>query len=195
MNTSEPIFSPQESLNLITEVIAKTRDSIKDQSFCYLLWGWLISTASILFFVLQQYTRFTLFFLPFPILGAIGIFTTVLYFRKRMNTTETYLSYFLNRMWIVLGVGFISVVFINVVHQHTPFTYTLLIAAIGTFVSGLIIRFRPLVAGGATLFAAAIISTYIPGEYVVLLHGVAIIIGYLIPGYMLKYAKDIAIDV
>jgi len=190
MNISENTLSPQESLNLITEVVYKTKENIKEQSFCFLLWGWLIAIASILFFILQQYTSFKLYFLPFPVLAAVGLVTTILFYAKRLGSTETYLNYYLNRMWMVLGAGFIAVVFINVSHQHEPFTYTLIIAAIGTLISGLVIRFKPLIIGGIILLGSGLVSAFMPVEYIVLLHGIAIIAGYLIPGYMLKYSKD-----
>jgi len=190
MEITENSLSPQESLNLIADIVFKTKENIKEQSFCFLLWGWLISVASILFFILQQYTSFKLYFLPFPVLAAVGVITTILYYTKRFRSTETYLNYYLNRMWIVLGACFISVVFINVSHQHEPFTYTLIIAAIGTLISGLVIRFKPLIIGGIILIGSGLVSAFVPVEYVVLLHGIAIIAGYLIPGYMLKHSKE-----
>jgi hypothetical protein len=190
MEIIENTLSPQESLNLIADIVLKTKDNIKEQSFCFLLWGWLISVASILFYIFHEYTSFKFYFLPFPVLAAIGLVATVLFYTKRFKSTETYLNYYLNRMWLVLGAGFISVVFVNVVHQHQPFTYTLIIAAIGTLISGLVIRFNPMIIGGLILLGSALISTFIPSEYLVLLHGAALIAGYLVPGYMLKHSKD-----
>lgn len=190
MTTSEENLSPQDSLRLIEEVIKKTRDNIRELSFCYLLWGWLIAMASIFYFLLHRYVHTSLYFLPFPIAAVIGIAATVMYSRKKLGSSETYLNYYLNRMWIVLGVGFITVIFINLVYRHEPFTYTLVIAAMGTLVSGWVIRFRPLVIGGGILLGAALVSIYIPHKTVVLLHGLAMISGFLIPGYMLRYSKS-----
>jgi len=39
------------------------------------------------------------------------------------------------------------------------------------------------------LLISAISSIYVVDEYKPLLHGIAIIIGYLIPGYLLKKSK------
>src|SRR6201992_2621751 len=101
MDTLEPTFSPQDSLNLIAEVIYKTKENIKEQSFCFLLWGWLISSASFLFFVLSEFS-FKYYFLPFPVLSAIGIVFTVRDLRRRLSASETHLNLFLHRMCIVL---------------------------------------------------------------------------------------------
>jgi hypothetical protein len=187
MTTEENSLSPQESLQLITDVIAMTKENIKQNSFPFLLWGWLIAIASFSFFLLHQYTSFQYYFLPFPVLAIAGVITTIIYYRQKVSTsTVSYLSNFLYKMWLVLGISFFTVVFINVSQNHPPFTYTLIVAAIGTLVSGLVMKFNPLIIGGILFFVAAIASVYVADEYKVLLHGVAIILGYLIPGYLLK---------
>ena len=187
---SERSLSPQESLDLIAEAIAKTKDNIRENSFGFLLWGWLIAIASFAYFILHQYTTFQYYFLPFPILAAIGIFGTAFFFRKKNSeSTLSNITYFINKMWIVLGICFIMVVFINVTQGNMPFTYTLIIAGIGTLVSGWVMRFRPLIIGGILLLISAVSSIYVVDEYKPLLHGIAIIIGYLIPGYLLKKSK------
>lgn len=187
MPTEEKFLSPEESLHLITDAITRTKENIKQNSFPFLLWGWLIAIASFSFFLLQQYTSFQYYFLPFPVLATAGVVTTIVYYRKTISTTTiSYLTNFLYKMWFVLGLSFFVVVFINVSQNYPPFTYTLVIAAIGTLASGLVMKFNPLIMGGILFFVAAIASVYIADEYKVFLHGVSIIFGYLIPGYLLK---------
>jgi hypothetical protein len=191
MMTKEKNLSPIESLEVITEAISKTKENFKANSSYFMLWGWLIALASFGFFLLQQYTGFKYYFLPFPVLVVGGIITTLAwYFKgKSVHPTETYLDYFLSRMWLVLGIGFIITVFVSVAQKLPPFLFTLIIAAIGTLASGLVMKFRPLVTGGILFFAAAIIGVYMPDIYKPLLLGAAIIAGYLIPGYLLKSNK------
>jgi hypothetical protein len=187
----EHTLSPQESLNIIADTISRTKENIKENSFYFLLWGWLIAIASFSFFFLQKYTNFEYYFLSFPLLVSVGIITTILVYRKRKaSSTETYLIYFLSRMWGVLGLSFIIVVFINVSQKLPPFTYTLLIAGIGILVSGWAMKFKPLIIGGVLFLVSAIGSIYIADDYKVLLEGVAMIVGYLIPGYLLKYSNS-----
>jgi hypothetical protein len=190
MTTEENFLSPQESLQLISDTISKTKENIKENSFCFLLWGWLISIASFSFFLLHHYTSFQYYFLPFPILAIAGAIITIFYYRrKNASSTITYLGNFLSMMWLALGISFFVVVFINVSQHHLPFTYTLMIAAIGTLASGLVMRFKPLVWGGIIFFLSAIASIYVADDYKVLLQGLATIFAYLIPGYLLKYSK------
>jgi len=186
----EKTLSPSESLRLITEVISRTQENIRENSFLFLLWGWLIAVASFLFFFFEHYTSFSYFFIPFPVVAIAGVITTLLHFRKRNATaTLTHLTVFLSKLWLVLGLSFFTVVFINVSRGLLPFTYTLLIAAIGTLVSGLVMKFNPLIVGGILLFIASVFSVFIPDTYKVLVHGMAIMAGYLIPGYWLKFSS------
>ena len=187
---SEKSLSPQESLGLIADAISKSRGNIRDNSFGFLLWGWLIAIASFLYFFLHQYTNIQFYFIPFPILAAVGIVATIIYLkRKNSRTTLTYTDYFINKMWIVLGISFFVVVFINVTQGKMPFTYTLIIAGIGTLVSGWVMKFIPLAVGGILFLVSAVASIYIVDQYKPLLHGTAIIAGYLIPGYLLRNSK------
>lgn len=187
---TEKTLSPLESIGIITDAISRTRENIRENSFGFLVWGWFIAIASFMFFALHQYTSFNYYFLPFPVLGLTALIVTVMH-RKRHKavSTQTYISYFLGKMWAVLGACFIIVVFINVSQGLPPFTYTLLIAGIGTFISGWVMKFKPLMAGGIIFLASAIASVYVPGDYKVLLHGIAVVAGYLVPGYLLKKVK------
>jgi hypothetical protein len=155
---------PQESLALIAETIRKTKENFRENSRFFLLWGWLIAAAS---FTLLWYRQL-----------------------KVKAPTETYLGYFFNRLWMVLALSFILVVYISVSRGWPPFLYTLIVAAIGTTVSGLAMKFRPLVRGGILFFAAAVAGVYMPDSYLPLLTGLAMVGGYLIPGYLLKAAHE-----
>jgi hypothetical protein len=192
MIPDERILLPQESLALIAEAIRKTKENYRENSRFFLLWGWLIVTASLGFFLLRQYTATRFYFLPFPVLSAIGIVTTLLWYRqlKAEAPTETYLSYFFNRLWLVVGMGFIVVVFVSVSRGMSPFLYTLVVAGIGTLVTGLAMKFRPLVWGGILFFAAAVAGIYLPSAGLPLLNGLAMIGGYLVPGYLLKSVHE-----
>ena len=59
---------------------------------------------------------------------------------------------------------------------------------LGTFVSGGILKFRPLIIGGICCWIIALCVFFLPGEYTLLLVSVSIIIAYLIPGYLLRRA-------
>jgi hypothetical protein len=188
MNPEEKDLTHLESLQIIADAMRRTRENFKENSFYFMLWGWLIAIASFAFFVLHRYTDFEFYFILFPILSGVGIIVSIRHYQKQRSAapTESYWSYFLSRLWLVLGICFIVVVFINVSQGLTPFTYTLILAAIGTLVSGLVMQFKPMIAGGIIFLLAAIASIFVAEDYSALLHGAAVIAGYLIPGYLLR---------
>ncbi|MGO4295001.1 hypothetical protein [Chitinophaga sp. RAB17] len=189
MDTREHHLDPAQSLEVIAAVIAQTKENIKGYSFLYLLWGWLIAIASFSFFFLHHYTSFKYFFLPFPLLAVTGIVISLWRHSTMRHQSETYIASYLKKLWLVLGISFALVIFINVVETATPFTYTLLIGGIGTLVSGLVLRFKPLVSGGVLFLLFSVISVFTPDYYKPLLQGIAVITGYLVPGYLLKYSR------
>lgn len=189
METLEEELDPAQSLQVITAVIKKSKENIKEHSFLFLLWGWLIAVASFSFFMIHAYTSFKLFFLPFPVLALTGIIISIRYYAGRSHKPETYLDYYLKKLWLVLGISFLLVVVINLAKTNPPFTYTLLICGIGTMVSGLVLNFRPLILGGVLFLVFSLGSVFIPDVYKPLLQGIAVVAGYLIPGYLLKNSK------
>lgn len=187
----EKRLSPQESMDVILQAISSTKSGIRANSFYFMLWGWLIAIASFGFFVMKVFFNMWHHFVLFPVLALVGgIVTIIHYSRKRVVSTESYVSHFLSRMWIVLGFGFLIVVFINVSRGQPPFTYTLLLAGVGTLVSGWVMKFKPLVFGGVLFLVSAVASIYVSEEYKSLLQGITVVAGYLVPGYLLKNAED-----
>jgi hypothetical protein len=91
-------------------------------------------------------------------------------------------------MWTWMGFLIAGIVLFIVqsdrLENVTP--YILLLAGFPTFVSGFIIKFKPLIAGGICFWIIAIIVHFAGPSIAPLGTPVAMLIGYLIPGYMLK---------
>ncbi|MFZ6025603.1 MAG: hypothetical protein ACOYVG_14225 [Bacteroidota bacterium] len=185
----EKQFSPEESLQLIQSMITKTKDAVAVDSFYLLFWGWLVFTCCVVEYVLMiflkyQYHSFVWFTMP---LG--GIVSAVYSTRQaKKRTSVTYIEEALGYLWIAIGMSFFIMVFINVVSDawKTAFTYYILMYAIGTFVSGKLIRFRPLVIGGISNFLLAAVSIKFNFANQLLIGALAILISYIIPGHLLR---------
>jgi hypothetical protein len=186
----EHVLSPKDSLALISDVINKTNDNIRQHSFVFILWGWLISGASVLRFTVESAFDLTHFIFPFPLAAVTGIIITINYYKKAKQTSpETYLNQFIRQLWFAIGIAFAFTIFVSVFQGIQPFTYTLVLAGIGTLATGLVTKFKPLQFGAAIFLTSSVICAMVPDSYKVLVHGIAIIPGYLIPGYMLRKAK------
>lgn len=184
-------LSPEESLKLIAETIEKTKSNVQTGSFYFLLWGWLVSLAGITQFIFTEYTNIKAYYYVWPVMAIIGIISCIVYGFKveRHKKYETYLDSVFMNLWIVLGISFFIIVFIALWLNTTVVPFVLLIAGIGTLVSGLIIKFKPMIVGGVLFFAFSIASMFVPHTYEILVSSLAIIIGYLIPGYILKSSE------
>jgi len=95
----------------------------------------------------------------------------------------------LDYLWIALGLSFIVLVTVNILSGRawdTAFTYYIVLYAIGTFITGKLLRFKPLVIGGLSNFVIAIVSIKFRYEYQLLLGALAILTSYIIPGHLLR---------
>ena len=66
-----------------------------------------------------------------------------------------------------------------------PDTQTL-VHLIFLFVAGGALRFKALMLGGCINWVIAVVALFVPFEYQILLLSLAVLSGYIIPGYMLK---------
>jgi hypothetical protein len=57
---------------------------------------------------------------------------------------------------------------------------------LGTYISGSMMKFKPLIIGGILSWALAVVGLFVAPEYSLPLISVSIIVAYLVPGYMLK---------
>jgi hypothetical protein len=59
-----------------------------------------------------------------------------------------------------------------------------------TTITGVLIKFKPVIIGGIAFFLFSIASAFVQNENTLLIMGAAIIFCYMIPGYFLKSAKE-----
>lgn len=183
-------FNEQDSLRVIHEMIENSKAKISDNGFFYLLWGWLVLIASISNFILLK-IGFEQAWLPWPILmiGG-GVISGIAVYR--IGKKAKVITFF-DKAIIYLWYGFVVTLIIILVtanfgRMSWTVTNTLIIAlyGLGTFVSGGILKFRPLIFGGVFCWIISLVTLFIPELYSLLMVALSIIVAYLIPGYMLK---------
>jgi hypothetical protein len=191
MENEEKMMTGEESLRIITEMINKTKVNISQGSFHLLFWGWLIFAISLSEYLLTNFTGFNhpyyVWMLVIP-----GVFVSMVYGfingRKALGHTYADMIY----MWTWMAFLFASIV-LFIIHSkslETVAPYVLLLAGIPTFIYGFIIKFRPLIAGGICFWIIALVISFSGPSIAHLGIPVAMLIGYLIPGYMLKNKTD-----
>lgn len=188
MENEEKLMTGEESLKIITEMINKTKVNIRQGSFHLLFWGWLIFACSVSEYLLMKYAGFThhyyIWFFVIP-----GAFVSMIY--GFVNGRKAKVHTYADMLYAVTWIGFLfSGIVLFIVQSDrldTVVPYILLLAGFPTFVSGFIIKFKPLIVGGFCFWIIALIVHFGGHELAPLGTPVAMLIGYLIPGYLLKY--------
>lgn len=187
METKENNLTEKQSLDLITEMINRAKGNIQSEYIFFLIWGWVIALASLLHYSFIKFTTIKNPEIAWSIIG-IGVVLSGWYgFKIGKNTkTSTYTDKIYGQLWATFLISYVIVLFFMKDINYNINPIILILAAGSTYLSGIVIKFKPLVYGGIALWIFAIINFLLPGENQLLISGFGIIIGYLIPGYMLK---------
>lgn len=193
-------LTPEESYEIINKAIANFKMNYRESAYVFLLWGWILTLASISnFIILRMLSSWEAWeHKGFLILGNWVVFiligSIILYFivRKEKKEKKVYsqIDKFIDKLWWVTAASFIIAIILCFRLELEPPSLMLLVAGIATTTTGLVIRFKPLIFGGMSFFLFSIASTFVTNEYLALVVSAALICGYLIPGYFLKAAKE-----
>jgi hypothetical protein len=182
-------MNEQQSLKIITEMIQKAKNNIGNNSFYFLLWGWAVFAASLLHYSLLI-INYELAFLPWPVLmtGASVVAAIYGYKDSKRTKVKSYFDKFFAAMWIAITVAiFLSLILITQVADfRASYIAVMLLYGLGTFVTGIVIRFKPLIIGGIIVWLCAVGFVWVDFPNALLLMALAILSSYIIPGYLLR---------
>lgn len=182
-------LSNQERLELITAMIHQAKSSVaKGGSKQILLWGWVIALANLSHFALEQmdYSRpYIVWLITIP----TAVYSTFLGMKLKAMPASGHIGRMYGQVWLAIGVMIIlTLLMMNQVgYHHNPVIIG--IAGGGMYITGRLLRFRPVLIGAFVLWFASFVETQLPIDYHYLVSGIAIVLGYLIPGYLLKRAE------
>ena len=188
----EDKFSPADSLKLIQSMIDKTKQNLSGNSHYFLLWGWITFVACIGQFILKHFLDYEKHYLVWWVL-VIGIAGSI-YFSIRDAKTrkvKTYIGETMAHLWTGMGITFfiISMILTKIGWGSDVYPFFMVLYGLGTFVSGSIIKFNPLIIGGIISWILAVIAVYLPYDYQILMGALAIFFSYIIPGHLLRNKK------
>jgi hypothetical protein len=182
-------FSPQESLQLIQSMINKTKGNMGKNRFYFLFWGWYVFVAILAQFILKVVLRYEHHYLVWwGVLPAVII--TIVYSSKqnKLRGVRTYIDESMNSLWTGIGISFFVLsLIIGASKQGWLYSYPffILFYGLGTFISGRILKFTPLVVGGIINWVLAGVAPFVAYDYQMLLASAAILTSYIIPGHLL----------
>lgn len=182
-------FSPKDSLQLIDSMISRAKNRVTENGFLYLLWGWVIFVCAIFHFAAVKLSLFKKPELVWMITWGIVIFQIIYLAKLKKNEkVKTYSDGIIDAIWICFGICMF--VLVIVLGRFNLWIYinslVLLLYGIPTFLSGFVMRFTPLKLGGICCWLLAIASTFTSPVYYLLMIALAVMIAWIIPGYLLR---------
>lgn len=189
----EENFNPQQSLELIESMINRAKDKFAEDGFSYLLWGWAVFACSITEFILLYFFQYPYHYMIWMVCWMVLLYQ-IFFLRKRNKErkVKTYTAYIVGYIWITFSVLLFLLFFLLgklTSGSYTAFINPIILALYGmpVFLSGIILRFKPLISGGIGCWLLCIASTFITNyDYQYLLIALAMLIAWIIPGYLLK---------
>jgi hypothetical protein len=190
METENQTLTTQQSLDIITKMIRQAHGNTKRNSVYLILWGLVITVANVGMFTLMwmEYAR------PYLIwLITLPAWILTIYISYRHGKTSTATSHFdrINALlWYSYGVIIFTIIAFGFKINYQLNPVILLVSAIPAFISGIIIKFRPLAIGGILFWVFGILCFLVDGPWQYLIGAIAVTTGHLVPGLMLRNNPD-----
>lgn len=190
---SDQKFSAEQSLRVIQSMIDRTKENVRDNSFYFLLWGWLVFTAAILHFGLMRFTTFDKPWLAWNLMW-IGVILSIIngITQSKQERVKTYVGETMKNFGISQGIIFGSLAFIFGYYNlwHFSFPIYILIYAVACFFMGTILQFSLLKWTGLSCLLVMVASVFAGYQWQLLMMALAVLIAYIIPGHILKKQEN-----
>lgn len=177
----------KQNLELIAQMIKTARNEYQDDSDIYLIWGWAVSLACIAQYLLLRMGKDGSGIVWLVALPAAFVMQAIVYFtKKRKEKVKTHNDKIIGYVWIAVGICIGIVLSSAGKLQESTSPILIMLYGVGTFVSGGIMRFRPMILGALCCWVISFISFWVNVENQLLLLPLSLMLSYIIPGHLLK---------
>ena len=190
-------MSPQESLSIIQSMIDKTKHSLSDGSHYFLLWGYAVFIGCCIQYSLLVIEYEKHYYAWSVVLVAIVVHNIFIFRDSKKQRVITFIEEANGHLWMGIGIAFglMAVMFLKIGYQYS-FPFYILFYGLGSFISGNLIKFKPLIIGGIACYILAAVAVFTSYPTQILITAISVLISYIIPGHMLRsqYRKQIALS-
>ncbi|MBD3639102.1 MAG: hypothetical protein HUJ25_17235 [Crocinitomicaceae bacterium] len=179
-----------ESVKIIERMMNESKKTLHNYSAYFIIWGMVMAPAGIAEYLLIDYEYR---WIVWPIASIIGGVLSAIVGNKQSKKQQasSAMDRVIGYTWGAFGFCLILAIAYAVSIQKPPHTLVLMLAGGATFISGGISKFKPFIYGGLALELAAIACAFfIPGEFHSLIFAVGILLGYIIPGFILRNIEN-----
>jgi uncharacterized protein with PQ loop repeat len=212
MSQQEKQISEKESLEIITMMINKAKESYYDTGVGAIMWGAVVAICSLEKFAELQFG----YRLPFDIylLTIVAVIPQIIFSikEKKERKVKLYDDAYMDHIWLAVGICIVLMIFIinniyshlgPVIHKYnelakgrqdwTDFSFSeytmplfLLLYGLPTFITGAACKFKPMLWGGLFCWACCIAAIYTSIKIDLLLAAASAIMAWLIPGIIME---------
>ena len=189
MNPDESRMTEAESMRLIASMINKAKNRFNETGFLYLLWGWVVLICCITQFLAAYFYKSENAYYVWFLTWIIAVYQIFFLRKKRKSRkVKTYTDDINQFVWIAFFICMMLLIFILIRFKMYEVINPAILVMYGmpTFLSGIILKFKPLLTGGICCWIFAAVSPFIDPEFQLILIACSIIAGWIIPGYLLK---------
>jgi hypothetical protein len=198
METNHPdseSFDESQSIQVIREMIDISRNNFRNDGILFILWGWIFFLAAMVRFLLrafiitQEIASYANKMLI--VLLLIGIIISINYLYNRRLVVRTYTGQILRYLWGAIIFLNLYILFFQLkanMNIDWLLSQYMLMLALGTFVTGGIIKFKPLIYSSISFIVLAQGGLFFHSEISILFAAFSFITGLIVPGHIL-YSK------
>lgn len=201
--TSPDTWNSADSLALIHSMINKAKNQFSENGHLYLLWGWVVFICSLGHYLMMAFTTIKKGHYVWALTWVAVVYMIYYLVKNRSRKrVSTYTDEILGMVWITFLITSSIIVVLLLRTQGDTFYKTinlfyLALYGVPVFLSGFILKFNPLKIGGVLCWILAIVTSFVPPREHLLLIALAMVVAWIIPGYLLKkkYQHEIGADV
>lgn len=185
-------LTPEESLKIIQQMIKASQQQFADNGIFMIIWAVVLILAAIINYFLitlnldvqTMNQGITITWITFPALG--GIISFIVGMRQsKKESVKTPIGDLLKFMWIGFGAVLFFTILFPILNESSPIPFILILTAFAVYIFALSIKYLPFMMGSICVLTLGVLAFWANYPMQLLAFGLAIMLGYLIPGIML----------
>lgn len=186
-------LTPSESLKLIETMIGQAKRSFSRMSFYFLMWGVLLLAAMVTTYLMRDAGEVWAHGAAWGVAGTLGgIISSIYGIRQgRKEPVANPMDRVVGWIWGAFVITMLLMIFAFTGTGKDPGAAITMLTAMPTFLTGQVMRFKPLIFGGLLFWLAGMVMFYSGNDAVIVsAYCIAMVFGYIVPGILLKRQED-----
>ena len=182
-------LNEKESLELITHMIRNTQQKLeKSNGIPFLIWGYTTVGISVLVWYLFSTTGNPYWQCLWFLIPVIGFSTMLRALRKQEKKVKTYIDKVISYVWIGFGIAALVVSTSAMFLWNLPILFIMvLMMGTGTAITGMIIRFKPIIFSGFAGILLSYLCLIVKGYEVIFVFTIIFLFIMIVPGHILNW--------